>query len=155
MKSIKLILLSLILLIPTLDKLAWASHGGGVRGGSYGGHALSSRSHGGSYGGGSYRGYGRGYYGGIYGGLYMNPWTFYPPWAYSTLDPSMYGYDGYSEPIVAPGANPVYAEQDAPPSSTNAGQSSAWYYCTNPAGYYPYVKNCSVGWQRVPSHPPN
>ena len=33
-----------------------------------------------------------------------------------------------------------------------SGQSSAaqyWYYCSNPAGYYPYVSQCSSSWQTV------
>jgi hypothetical protein len=29
-----------------------------------------------------------------------------------------------------------------------------WYYCANPAGYYPYVAQCVVGWQRVPATVP-
>ena len=26
-----------------------------------------------------------------------------------------------------------------------------WYYCSDPAGYYPYVPQCNVGWQTVPA----
>jgi hypothetical protein len=30
-----------------------------------------------------------------------------------------------------------------------------WYYCQNPQGYYPYVKQCPNGWMKVvPSPPP-
>jgi len=43
-------------------------------------------------------------------------------------------------PAVAPA--PVYAEQ------------SGWYYCYNPAGYYPYVPSCPSGWTRVEPTPP-
>jgi hypothetical protein len=28
--------------------------------------------------------------------------------------------------------------------------SQTWYYCSDPAGYYPYVTQCNVGWQTVP-----
>lgn len=31
------------------------------------------------------------------------------------------------------------------------GISQSWYYCSDPAGYYPYVAQCSVGWQMVPA----
>ncbi|OIQ75233.1 hypothetical protein GALL_431000 [mine drainage metagenome] len=31
---------------------------------------------------------------------------------------------------------------------------SFWYYCQNPAGYYPYVANCPGGWTPVPATPP-
>lgn len=36
-----------------------------------------------------------------------------------------------------------------------------WYYCENPKGYYPYVKNCPYGWMKVvpntnpETNPPN
>lgn len=32
---------------------------------------------------------------------------------------------------------------------TNAAQT--WYYCSNRAGYYPYVTQCNTGWQAVPA----
>jgi hypothetical protein len=27
--------------------------------------------------------------------------------------------------------------------------SQTWYYCSDPAGYYPYVTQCNTGWQAV------
>ena len=29
--------------------------------------------------------------------------------------------------------------------------SQTWYYCSDPAGYYPYVTQCYTGWQPVPA----
>jgi hypothetical protein len=29
--------------------------------------------------------------------------------------------------------------------------SQSWYYCSDPAGYYPYVTQCNTGWQTVPA----
>ena len=29
--------------------------------------------------------------------------------------------------------------------------SQTWYYCSDLAGYYPYVTQCSTGWQAVPA----
>ena len=29
--------------------------------------------------------------------------------------------------------------------------SQTWYYCSDPAGYYPYVTQCNTGWQSVPA----
>jgi hypothetical protein len=49
----------------------------------------------------------------------------YPGWG-SYPD---YGYYDYSQP---------YASQ-------------TWYYCSDPAGYYPYVSQCNTGWQAVPA----
>ncbi len=40
-----------------------------------------------------------------------------------------YGYYDYSQPY----------------------SSQIWYYCSDPAGYYPYVTQCSTGWQTVPA----
>ena len=38
-----------------------------------------------------------------------------------------YGYYDYSQPYSA----------------------QTWYYCSDPAGYYPYVTQCNTGWQTV------
>jgi hypothetical protein len=49
----------------------------------------------------------------------------YPGWSYYPD----YDYYGYSQP---------YSPQ-------------TWYYCSDPAGYYPYVTQCNTGWQPVPA----
>jgi hypothetical protein len=38
-----------------------------------------------------------------------------------------------------------YYDYGQPPSS------QTWYYCSDPAGYYPYVTQCDAGWQTVPA----
>ena len=48
----------------------------------------------------------------------------------------------YSPPPVAVQQHPVTYEQAAP-------AQSYWYYCQNPAGYYPYVKRCPTPWLKV------
>lgn len=60
-------------------------------------------------------------------------WYFYPAAVYPYPDP-------YQPPIVM-----VAPSEEAP---------QYWYYCSDPAGYYPYVAQCSTGWQRVPANPP-
>ena len=52
----------------------------------------------------------------------------------------------YPAPVVVEPA-PVYQEQP----QTAARQY--WYYCQDPAGYYPYVKECPRGWQPVSPTP--
>jgi hypothetical protein len=47
------------------------------------------------------------------------------PWGYYPD----YGYYDYSQPYSA----------------------QTWYYCSDPAGYYPYVTQCNTGWQAVPA----
>jgi hypothetical protein len=48
---------------------------------------------------------------------------------------------------------PVTAGQAAPVPFTEQASDgttlSFWYYCTNPAGYYPNVQQCPSGWQVV------
>ena len=60
--------------------------------------------------------------GGLGFGYYGYPYG----WDYSPD----YGYSGYSQP---------YSSQN-------------WYYCSDPAGYYPYVTQCNTGWQAVPAN---
>jgi hypothetical protein len=97
-------------------------------------------------------------YGHFYGprlGLYLDPWPlFFPPIGYYPY----YPYPRYSE-IVTLAAPVVYVEQSpspvnaAPANSQPTAPSNDWYYCHKPDGYYPYVRNCQSGWQRVPSQP--
>lgn len=65
--------------------------------------------------------------------------------------PAPYYYPGpyYYPPIMAaPSSPPVYIEQDPLPAQ------QYWYFCSNPQGYYPYVKQCPPGWQQVTPQPP-
>ncbi len=52
--------------------------------------------------------------------------------------------------VVPPPERQVYIEQ-AEPAAPVAQQS--WYYCKSAKGYYPYVKECPEGWQRVQPQP--
>ncbi len=54
-------------------------------------------------------------------------------------------------PVVVQQAPTQYIQQD--PSPPSAPQY--WYYCQKPQGYYPYVKECSVGWMQVVPQPPS
>ena len=99
-----------------------AVHGGGFHRGITGGHYAYGYGHGGHW----YHGW----HGGRYGWWAVGPglaWTYYDyPWWGSYPD---YDYYDYSQP---------YASQ-------------TWYYCSDPAGYYPYVTQCNTGWQAVPA----
>ena len=61
--------------------------------------------------------------------FYPSPYYYYPP------PPPYY----YAPP-------PVYVE---PYPATPAPQTQDWFYCPNAGAYYPYVKQCPGGWQRV------
>lgn len=41
----------------------------------------------------------------------------------------------------------------SPPVVVPAPVQQYWYYCWNPAGYYPYVTHCPGGWQAVLPYP--
>jgi len=69
-------------------------------------------------------------YGGRVGWWWIvgDSWFFYPAPIYPYPDP-------YVPPVVTVPAAPASA--------------SVWYYCSNPAGYYPYVPECPLPWQPV------
>lgn len=54
-------------------------------------------------------------------------------------------YYGYPPVVTVPAQPPVYIEQAQP----DALAPGYWYYCDRPDGYYPYVRQCPGGWQRV------
>ncbi len=84
--------------------------------------------------------------------LYVgSPW--YPGWGgwYDRWDDPYpaYGWREWSPPVVVE-RQPVVV-QSLPPGPA---PQSFWYYCQNPAGYYPYVSVCPGGWTPVPATPP-
>jgi hypothetical protein len=64
-----------------------------------------------------------------------------------------YGYP-YAAPVVVQQQPTVYIEQPAVQQSTQPAQGY-WYYCHDARAYYPYVKECPAGWQRVAPQPSN
>jgi hypothetical protein len=117
-------------------------HGGGGHGGVGGGHG----GHGGGYGG--HYGNRGGFYGYGWSGAYLGG-----PWFWGAYD-TWPLYDGNYYPPEAATLTPTYPEQEVPADAPQRGET-AWYYCGNPPGYYPYVQNCPSGWQRVqPQLPP-
>lgn len=102
-------------------------------------------------------------------GVYIGPpvgwnlqgWSYSAPYPYNPYAASpYYAYPPYYYPssptvIVVPQAPTGYIEQ-APSDQGQRRQPAPldWYYCRKPEGYYPYVKRCPGGWQRVPAQPP-
>jgi hypothetical protein len=78
-------------------------------------------------------------------GWWGAPWPYYPYYSYYPYYPS------YSTPPVVIQESPTeYIERDQ-----EAGDSSYWYYCRKPEGYYPYIQRCPDGWMKVaPSNVP-
>lgn len=100
------------------------------------------------HGGGHFGGHGGGHFGGRGGwrgawiggfGLGLGVPYFYDSWPY---------YDfAYAPPVIYANPQPPTVMQTTPPVS------STWYYCDNPAGYYPYVRFCGGPWRAVPAMP--
>jgi hypothetical protein len=84
-------------------------------------------------------------------GVYIGAPLVWPLWP-STY---YYPYYPYQPVIVEPAAPTVYVErsdvQTTSPQIQNT--SNYWYYCHNPDGYYPYIKECPNGWQKVIPQP--
>jgi hypothetical protein len=61
----------------------------------------------------------------------------------------------YQAPVVVQQQSPVYVEQNpqAAPSAQPSAPAGYWYYCASSRAYYPYVKECPAGWQRVAPQP--
>ncbi|HYB69180.1 MAG TPA: hypothetical protein VEH80_00845 [Candidatus Bathyarchaeia archaeon] len=104
-------------------------------------------SHGGARGGGGFHGavHGGGFHGGpahvIVGSrAFVHPRGFVGPRVF--VGPGFYPYYGYPYPYVYTDPSVVVT-----PSTAYAGQY--WYYCQNPAGYYPQVAACPTGWLQV------
>ena len=126
----------------------WGGHGGW-----HGGHYKPG------YGGGGWGRYpywGGGYWGGFWGpsiGFYWGGpaywgWPYYASgWPYYSAG---FGYYGGGYPAVYEQDTTVYVN---PSFSSPAAPSNHWYYCTDPAGYFPYVQNCNRAWIPVtPQH---
>lgn len=70
----------------------------------------------------------------VYGWVYAPAWYVWP----------------YAPPRVVVAPAPVYIERDAQTEGR-----SWWYYCPEARAYYPYVRSCPGGWERVSPRPPN
>ncbi len=116
---------------------------------SFSGVALAA----GGHGGGRHGGGGHGHVGvGLYFGI-PYPYQYYPsPYYY-------YPYPYYPPVMAVPSQPPVYIEQgnepqSAPQQAPAAKEDYYWYHCDKPEGYYPYIKECPSGWQKVSPTPP-
>jgi len=80
-------------------------------------------------------------------GGHFNLWLG-PVWG--PVYPYPYPYPAYVSPPVVIRQEPEI-HYLTPPSP----EQHYWYYCPNPKGYYPYVKECPDGWTRVAPRPPD
>lgn len=86
------------------------------------------------------------HFGVFIGGPVFVPWYYPAPYYY-------YPYPYYYPPVVTvPSSPPTYIEQGG--GQAPAQSQAYWYYCADAKAYYPYVKECPGGWQRVAPQPP-
>ena len=81
---------------------------------------------------------------------------YYGPWGYSPYfyDPFFYSRRWNDRPIIIEQPAPqVYVEQPQVYSQA-APNNNYWYFCEAAQAYWPYVKECPGGWQRVVPQPP-
>lgn len=151
MKSARMALALIVFVLATMSSgLALARGQGGHSGGSHSGSAHSGGSHSrGSHFSGRHAGRSHVGVGVFIGGpafwYYPYPYAYYPPAYYEP---------GYYDPAAAavPYSPPTYIEQgDA--QAAPAQPEASWYYCAETNSYYPYVKQCPGGWQRVAPQP--
>jgi hypothetical protein len=85
----------------------------------------------------------RGHVGVYVGGPVWGPMWYPPPYYYPP------------QVVVVPPPQPtVYIEQqEAAPAEPASGGQQYWYFCNSAKGYYPYVKECPGGWQKVLPQP--
>ena len=88
---------------------------------------------------------GFGYYG------YYPPPYYYPPYYYQ---PYYYYPPYHPAPVVIQQQPTVYVEQNPQPAPAAQPAAPAyWYFCADSRAYYPYVRECASGWQRVAPQP--
>jgi hypothetical protein len=58
--------------------------------------------------------------------------------------------DGYAPPDYLPPAY-IPPQDYVPPTANQPAGPPIWYYCQDPMGYYPYVRDCNGPWQAVPA----
>ena len=102
--------------------------------------------HGGHYGGGhhGHHSYGR-HHGSNFGFYFGDPFFWGPSPFYRDYAP-----DYYRAPrtVIIEPEPPIYIQRQPAPQ-TQAQATQLWYYCPNPAGYYPSIATCSQQWVPV------
>lgn len=80
---------------------------------------------------------------------YYRPWGYPYGYPYGWEYPYSYPYPYYNPPVIV-----VPPEQPAQPQPYMQQQPQQptqqyWYFCRNPEGYYPYIRECPGGFLQV------
>jgi hypothetical protein len=84
-------------------------------------------------------------------GVYVGPSVMWgPAWGHPVYGPPFYYPPSVVVvPAAPPPPPPVYIEQSQPAAESQ----QYWHFCKSAKAYYPYVKECPEGWQRVLPQP--
>jgi hypothetical protein len=88
---------------------------------------------------------------------FYSPWYYPYPYYYPApyyYPPAGYGYPSGPTSYVEQGPQES-AQGQAPQQGQAPHADNYWYYCPDSKTYYPYVKQCAGGWQRVSPQPPS
>jgi outer membrane protein OmpA-like peptidoglycan-associated protein len=135
--------------------------------------------HGGGHGGGGHWSGGHGWHGGHGGGHWRSAWGWggWPYYGLGLATGAFLSYPYYYQPYYpyypyAPYANaPTYSPSPrvivreresayadervySKPARARYSAGDFWYYCKRSNAYYPYVRRCAGGWEKVPVVPP-
>ncbi|MCL4746080.1 MAG: hypothetical protein KJZ83_11775 [Burkholderiaceae bacterium] len=83
-----------------------------------------------------------------YGG---HPYPYAYPYAYPYGYPYAYPYPPAPPQPQSYVERPPEPGSDAQPPEGAAPEPGYWYWCTDPQGYYPSVRECPQGWLQVPA----
>ena len=112
-------------------------------------------------GGGHGGGWGWGYFGlGLAtGALLSYPYYYQPYYPYYAYYPYAYAPAYSPSPsVMYREREPVYSDEGAyaEPDRVRYSSRNTWYYyCKESNAYYPYVRRCDGGWEKVPAVPPS
>ena len=82
---------------------------------------------------------------------YYAPQIVYAPPVYGPVVQPYYEPTYIAPPVVALPPPPTNLAQG--PSTEMPGGSPWWYFCRKPGAYYPYVRECPSGWEKVSPTP--
>lgn len=84
-------------------------------------------------------------FGGYWPGYWGWPGYWYPPYPYYAPH--------YYPPVVTTAPEPTRYIERGDAQAAPEPRRDWWYYCPETKTYYPYVKQCAGGWQRVEPRP--
>ncbi|MGD0961874.1 MAG: hypothetical protein ABSB19_18845 [Methylomonas sp.] len=91
------------------------------------------------------------FYGGYYGYGYGYPYAY--PYGYPYYPPAVAAVPAPMAPQTYIQQSPSVVQPPPPAVQQQPQQGSYWHFCSDPEGYYPYIKECPGGWQLVQPSP--